>query len=208
MSHSPNPVRLDPPGAGLPWKEAFFARYLLMPLVPRRTPWEVSNSRFLREGEKVLALLSRFDPTLNSRDAQLLEKPILVPPMSGIEDSSRNWSVVMALEHLMTVGQGMTAIITELKDGHVPDTVVDTAKVKPSQKLRAKDAVAEFTRFLAETHSRVSADEGDKKSKARLNHPWFGPITAHQWNWLLASHQLIHRKQIEQIILRLPHTGG
>jgi hypothetical protein len=52
----------------------------------------------------------------------------------------------------------------------------------------------------------VSDPALNRRSKARLQHPWFGPITAHQWNWLMGIHQSIHRKQIEEI-LRLCENG-
>ena len=203
---NPSTPQLQKPGAGLPWVEALIARYLMMPWTPRRTPWKASNDYFIHEGEKILKLLSRFDPS-KSVDAETLERPVLIPRIRGIEDSSRFWSISMTLEHLITVGQGMTHIICELTHGRVPPIQVNIAQVKPSKKLQAQNAASEFQRFLKETHRNVSQPGGNLASPARLVHPWFGPITAHQWNWLLASHQGIHRRQIEQIILLLNKTG-
>ena len=39
--------------------------------------------------------------------------------------------------------------------------------------------------------------------KLRHVHPWFGPMTAHDWHCLAAIHSWVHRRQIERVVKKL-----
>lgn len=60
-----------------------------------------------------------------------LNRPVLIPRLPGLEDSSRNWSVAMTIEHLHIVGQGVSGVLRCISMGQKPPAVVGTAEVKP-----------------------------------------------------------------------------
>lgn len=193
MKPQESSVKLQKPGAGLPFLEGLVARYYLMPVKSRKMSWDDSNQLFLRETEKILRLVSKLDTAA-------LETQVLIPHIAGIEDSSRFWSPLMTMEHLMIVAPHMANIIVELGNGRVPAVVVDVAAVKPQSAIPASDIARLFAGTMNDVHERVQKEVRDRRSPARLHHPWFGKITAHQWNWLRCSHQWLHRQQIKAIL--------
>src|SRR6185436_8596395 len=57
--------------------------------------------------------------------------PILIPRLVGIEDSSRNWSVFMTIEHLVIVDGIVLSILESLCSEKTLDLYFSTADVKP-----------------------------------------------------------------------------
>ncbi len=186
------PPKLDKAGAGLPFFENLFARYFILPYYTSKSTWDESNSHFLKHGQKILE-------SIEGLSREQMDKAILIPRLKGLEDSSRYWSIAETLEHLIIVGTGMANIIVELSHNRVPPVKVDVAKVKPKKELSADVARDQFRNFLDFTYKRLRTDVLNRESKAQLLHPWFGLKTAKEWNWIVASHQFIHRKQIELI---------
>ena len=179
--------------------ERLVARYFFLPVKARQTSWEQSNFIFAHETDKILKLTGAL--TLEQ-----MQRPVLIPRIRGIEDSSRFWSPAMVMEHLMIVAPAMADAIVRLSRGEVPDIQVDTARVKPQGSFSSAADIeairSAFASSMMQAHLRVSQEVRDRRSPARLLHPWFGPLAAREWNWLLGSHQWVHRKQI-QAILRL-----
>ena len=68
---------------------------------------------------------------------------LLIPRVIGIEDSSRNWSVAMVLEHLCLTNAEMTIAVDSLSRGIVPKGEVDIALYKPDPDV----GMAVFDRF-------------------------------------------------------------
>lgn len=183
--------KLAPPGAGIPWWSKLFARYIYFPKITQGS-WDDANRVYEAQMRKILDLVAATPP-------QLLTQRALVPPIQGLEDSSRYWSIQMTLEHLVIVSEGIGQMIGLLSQGRVPPIEVDTAKVKPLGEETVEESLRKF-RSLAETHvSRINAATKDRASKTTHPHPWFGPFTAHQWNWLLGVHAGVHRQQIKEI---------
>lgn len=195
-SHEEAAPRLQAPGAGLPFLETLFLKFVVMPRETKRNTWESNVARFEREGRKILSLLEGLD------DASLARR-VLVKRVPGLEDSSRHWSVAMTLEHVMVVGKQMAFVVGELSHGRVPATKADVAAVKPKGTQPPARTVEAFRAFLRDTIPALEASVGDRTSKATFAHPWFGPINAKQWLWLMGSHQGLHRKQIESIVAGL-----
>lgn len=188
-----NAPQLQPPGAGLPWWESFAARYIVFPLTCRKHTWESSAALFQDEGAKILAVW-------DSLPVQQINQQVLIKRFAGIEDSSRYWSAVMTVEHLVIVGTGMRQIIATLRKGEVPQRVVRTEDVKPRGEIDPAIIRNQFVQLLAD----VAEEEKRLPPIARgvgprFVHPWFGPIDAFQWHCLLGMHQGLHRKQIELI---------
>ncbi|MCP4590735.1 MAG: hypothetical protein GY842_08320 [bacterium] len=193
MSMDEHPPALGPPGAGLPWTQAFVGRHVLLPFVRWTHSWDRAREFFLREGRRVLALAEPLDHEKMATRA-------LVRGVIGIEDSSRYWSVALAVEHLIIVGDTMAEIAISLSQDREPTVGVDIAGVKPPGSLPVGEVVSSYRKFLADFERRMAEEVGDRRSRRRLNHPWFGEIDAHQWACLAALHQRIHRKQIEAIV--------
>lgn len=183
---------LQPPGAGLPVFErvvlnSFFKLGCLL------TSDERALTLFERELETLLAIVDAAD--LNDVCEQ-----VLISRITGIEDSSRNWSVLMVLEHLSMVNSDMLKIVDALQRGIVPKGKVAIDYYKPIADLdievidRFKDVCYDYLETVRAL--------GKLKSMSTYAHPWFGMLTAHGWNVLAAAHMKIHRKQAQAILAK------
>lgn len=186
---------LAPPGAGLPAVQAFFLRHLLFPAYCLTTSWDKAQASFGAEGRKVLSLAA-------SLPADQLQQRVLVRAPMGVEDSSRYWSAAMVLEHLIEVGSRIAVGVVELTHGSPVTVRADIADVKPKGG-QGREVIEDYRQFLADYAQMLTEDIGDRKSRARHPHPWFGQLNAHQWTCLGAIHQSIHRKQLERIVAGL-----
>jgi hypothetical protein len=126
-------------------------------------------------------------------------RKVLVPPQAGLEDSSRHWSAILVLEHLLIVGESMRRVILALGSGREPEGKADTARVKPTGIPDAEEVLARFRELGPSIFRDLSAPGLDRKSTVRFHHPWFGPIHSLQWEWLLQAHTRIHLKQMQAI---------
>ena len=129
---------------------------------------------------------------------QAANRQVLIPRITGIEDSSRNWSVLMTLDHLVIVNSAIIDIIEALAGERLCSRRISIAgvKPKPSQSMETIQQFAEATQDYVERISHL-----DKLVTAtRHTHPWFGRLDALGWHWLATVHQTIHRRQIEKII--------
>jgi hypothetical protein len=189
-----NIPKLQPPGAGLPLPQLLVVKFWYGAIVSKRTPRKESRATYERMTAKLIALASSLTPEQRATK-------VLVDPMPGLEDSSRFWSINGVLEHLMIVASGMERAILSLASGVVPDAVADTAKVKPKQS--GEDWLKAFQDFapgfLARIDEKLAQPGMNADSRLRFRHPWFGPITAHQWYWLAGSHQGLHYRQAKAI---------
>lgn len=192
---NPEP-KLAPPGAGVPLYQRLALRFIVRPFVAGRTPWEISEARFRKIAEKIEAELALIP-------ADKLDVKVLVPPMPGLEDSSRFWSAKMVLEHIVIVGIGIRGIIRSLDAGMIPPVIADTAKVKPFGAYTAADSLEIFRHFCSTDFPALLPSLNRRELKLRHAHPWFGKMNVLEWYWLLAVHQGIHLKQLREIRKRL-----
>ncbi len=186
------PPKLAPPGAGIPLPARLMLRYVVRPLVVKRTPWEVSLARFNRIHEKIKQEWS-------SLDDAAITTPALIPPLRGLEDSSRYWSISQTARHLTIVGQLIENAVIELSHGRPIEKIVGTADVKPESERNARESIDEYVRFADGVIERIERSVGDRDSPLLLEHPWFGKLRARDWFWLLAIHSNIHLQQIREI---------
>lgn len=182
--------KLAPPGAGLPAIEHFIAR-LLFGLRRWTGSRDSFNARFKVEREAIGKLI-------RSCDADAAARRVLIKRLPGLEDSSRNWSVWMTLDHLRIVNLEMARIIRALAKGIVPPGETSTAEVKPSPAATAS-VVAEYEASCDALLAAVAAAP-ELKTAARFAHPWFGPMDAFTWHALAGGHMGIHRGQIARIL--------
>lgn len=180
---------LQAPGAGLPpfelaWLNGMFrvGRTLLS---DRR-----AMAMFLSEGRTIVDLIEQTDIDFASQQ-------VLVPRYPGMEDSSRNWSLLMVLDHLCRVDREILRTIDVLRDGIVPRGEIDIADYKPDPDVDAR-IIDEFLVLVNEYETRVT-QLMPLKTQARFPHPWFGLLDAHGWHCLAAVHHRIHRRQARKI---------
>lgn len=179
-------VILAPPGAGLPPLELWVARTGLGVL--RNTLSRRQIEGWLRiETRKVLAIARKLSP-------EQMKRQVLIPKPIGLEDSSRNWSAAMVLQHLVIVDAGIGEVVAALAKNQTFGREVRIADVKPSP-----DAGQEQLKFLDEalqTYIDRVAGVENLHTAARHAHPWFGPLDGHGWHTLAALHTMIHRRQL------------
>ena len=188
MSQSTRP-QLAPPGAGLPALEHLVARVLFR--LRRATGDRASfTARFRLEREKIGSLV-------RSCDADCAARRVLIRRPPGLEDSSRDWSVWMTLDHLRIVHHELVRIIGELTNGRVPPGEASTAAVKPSPDVDR--SVAAAYEDSCDALLATAAAASDLNTALRFAHPWFGPLNAAGWYALAGGHMSIHRVQIERI---------
>jgi uncharacterized damage-inducible protein DinB len=198
-------INLAPPGAGLPLLERLVVRWVVGPVISKRVPLKKCREDYEAATAKILE-------RVRSASITMLKEPVLVDPMSGLEDSSRFWSVNQTLEHLLIVSKSIEGIILSLGSGKVPPGMGDPALVKP--KNPDSDYIEEFSAYAPSLMERldlkIEAGKIDINSKLKFPHAWFGPMTARQWYWLLSRHQGIHKKQITLILKGLtdPELSG
>ena len=185
--------RLAPPGAGIPFFQKMILRYFIFPRYSKKMTLETAQDFFKREGEKILAKARELP-------AEKITEKVLVKPMPGLEDSSRYWSVSMAMEHLIIVGSQIAGGIVDLGLGKFPQKKADTATVKPFENKSAEKIISEFEAFIKTFLEKTTRDVVNREAPQTFAHPWFGPLNAKKWMALAAIHQQIHRKQIQAII--------
>ncbi len=185
--------RLAPPGAGLPPIEIAIGR-VLFGLRCRLGNLKSLTEDFQKERQAIAALIESAR-NLDRGKRVLIKRPI------GLEDSSRNWSLWMTLDHLRIVNLGVSGIIVSLGEGIVPPDVASTAAVKPSPD--AGEAVVQEYENSCDEVLRAAAGVENLRTSARYAHPWFGPMDAHAWYALAESHLGIHKVQLERIMAAL-----
>lgn len=186
--------KLAPAGAGLPFIESLALKLWFGPVVSKRTKRPQCRSQYESVVAKIIKLAQELTP-------EQRQTKVLVPRLTGLEDSSRFWSMNGVLEHLIIVGEKMQTAILTLASGQVPDEKADIAKVKPLQS--GEDMLERFMLFAPKLLLNIDAELAkpgmDADRAVFLHHPWFGPINAHQWYWLASAHQVIHYQQAKLI---------
>lgn len=179
-------------GTGLPATELWIARVLFL-LFRVKTSDSKALSYFIAEYEKIQ---STFESIPNAKQTSR----ILIGRIQGIEESSRNWSAALTLEHLAIVNTAILHVLESLKN-EIPLPEIRTAAVKPKHNdaVKALDeftiSVRQYTDFINNTNL--------SKIKLRHRHPWFGILNAHGWHCLAAVHHTIHKNQLRLIAARL-----
>jgi hypothetical protein len=184
---------LAPPGAGLPKPELWIARILF---AVSRWSYERNSATdtFLREQRQIGTLVNQCAlPSASQR--------ILIPRLRGLEDSSRDWSVWMTLDHLRITNNAFSDIIRNLTKNMLPPGVASTAAVKPSPEVTSS-VLEEYNQSCFE-FLQVLRENPNLSTELKFAHPWFGGMNAESWHLLAGIHMGIHRKQIEAILARL-----
>lgn len=135
---------------------------------------------------------------VDSNDLGVLSQEILLPRLQGLQDSSRNWSVLMVLDHLATVNKAIMDTIRSLRSGSHPFEEIALANFQPDENAGA-DAIEKFRETNRRYWSFAKSHQPLRTGLTHL-HPWFGELDGHAWHCLAAAHQKIHRRQIYKIL--------
>jgi hypothetical protein len=183
-------VKLAPPGAGIPPLEISVAKLLFAVLRRTKGPgW--ATKHFHSEASTMVRLAGSLTP-------QAANTQVLIERVVGIEDSSRNWSVLMTLDHLVIVNTAVIDIIESLSSERLYSRRVSIAAVKPKP-VQSLETISRFAGATQDYVERIS-HLGNLVTATRHSHPWFGPLDALGWHWLATIHHTIHRRQIQKII--------
>ena len=191
------PPTLESPGAGLPAFELTWIR-IMFRLACGLISKNLSLRWFKFEAERIKTLAGNIS-------AEQGAVPVLINRVVGIEDSSRYWSVFMVLDHLRIVDEGITQIVETLTDDRLFRQEVRIQDVKPSLQS-GPETIERFLKAVDGYESTVIR-LGILGRRVRHPHPWFGPMTAHDWHCLAAIHHWVHRRQLERIVGTLPEEA-
>lgn len=192
-----SPAILQSPGAGLPAFELAWLRIYFRGMCAV-TSRNTAMQRFKLEAEKILSLAHSVSATEGT-------VPVLIDRITGIEDSSRYWSVFMVLDHLKIVNEGMTQIIEDLSHDRPFAQEVRIQDVKPHVHS-GPDTVDRFMKSVTNYEATIN-QLSMLGHRVRHPHPWFGPMAAHDWHCLAGIHHWVHRRQIERIKQSLKTAG-
>jgi len=188
---------LQPPGAGIPPLERAFAGIGLRAYARLAGEARILE-RFRRQAQQAIDATKR----LPEEQASLRVRIARIP---GIEDSSREWSAFMVLEHLCIVNSGILGLFPALLKGWSGLREVRIQDVKPNPQA-GPEQLDRFRRVVERYSAKVRA-LGHLHPSHTHPHPWFGELNARQWHALAAIHNGLHRAQIERITAVLASGG-
>ncbi len=119
-----------------------------------------------------------------------------VPPMRGVDEDMRRWSLFMLLEHNAIVNRSITAAVVQLANGvslSGPATIDVKKGVMPSP-AAGQSQVELFAQSVAD-HIAAVRDLDKLRGTKTSAHPIFGQFDAHKWNCMFAFHLRIHLPQ-------------
>lgn len=185
--------KLESSGAGLPAFELAWLR-ILFRYACRVISLNAGLKWFKFEARRLVVLTGKVSTTQAT-------VPVLIDRVVGLEDSSRYWSVFLVLDHLRIVDEGISQIMTTLTDDRLFGQEVRIQALKPSPQSDS-DTVSRFLKAVDDYEVTVTR-LGILGRRVRHPHPWFGPMTAHEWHFLAAIHHRVHRRQLERIVRKL-----
>ena len=162
------------------------------------TPRRLASRAARRAAAQTLDVIRTAGPPDSARSVR-------VPPMAGVDEDMRAWSLFMILEHNTIVNHAITHVVKRLAAGQAPVIAFDMKKdVMPSPGA----GIEQVDGFQAS----VDAYLAMVRTLPRLRgtpvhpHPLFGPLDAHGWHCMFAFHLMVHRRQAAAAgeILRKP----
>ncbi len=199
MNHKSRNLQL--PGAGLPFLENAVLNVYFKTSTAIKSD-KMALGQFQRESDRLLRIADEDDESYD------VFQQMQIPRLMGIEDSSRNWSVLMILDHLCQTNKDMLQIIKALTDGIVPRGEIDISLYKPSLEV-GFDVIERYRDLRAEYLNTIEhLIKSDRKTRTtfRYTHPWFGSLDAHQWHCLAGMHQALHRRHAQKLVAMLGVT--
>lgn len=193
-----NEHKLAAPGAGLPGPELLIARFVFRKFRNKHNADELNQ--LIQTHSDALCLAA------SNCDEATGRAQVLIKRLRGLEDSSRDWSVFMTLEHVRIVNDMVNGVMMLLSNGRVPDSEASTASVKPSPNVGSEviEGLKESSGKLIERSQSIE----NLKTETKYAHPWFGELDAASWHAMAAFHMGLHVKQVESILEKMKDWFG
>ena len=150
----------------------------------------------------------KLDRLLEADESYDVFQVIKIPRVIGVSESTRNWSVLMVIDHLCLVIEDCRKAIVSLSDGVEPRGEIDLSLYAPNPDVgfevlgRFEQTTQGFCLDIQTAMKRETVFSGP----ARFSHPCFGSMNAKNWLAFAALHQAIHRRQVQKIIVMLGIT--
>jgi hypothetical protein len=128
-------------------------------------------------------------------------KPVMVPPMIGVDPEMRNWSFFQILEHNGIVNRSIAAMVEALALGKKPS---GAALLNPKTDVLPKgmSGPEQVESFRTSINGYLSLVETlpSLRGTGELLHPVFGPFDAHKWHCMFGFHLGLHLRQAEKVL--------
>jgi hypothetical protein len=157
-----------------------------------------SRDQALRQSEALAARYTELAARLSKESGRM---SVEVPPMRGVDEDMRRWSLFMLLEHNAIVNRSITAAVVQLANGESlsgPATIDVKKGVMPSSSADASQ-VELFAKSVAD-HIAAVRELGNLRGTKTSRHPVFGQFDAHKWNCMFAFHLRLHLPQARFIV--------
>jgi hypothetical protein len=157
-----------------------------------------SRDQALRQSEALAAQYTELAARLSKESGRM---SVEVPPMRGVDEDMRRWSLFMLLEHNAIVNRSITAAVVQLANGESlsgPATIDVKKGVMPSSSAD-ESQVELFAKSVAD-HIAAVRELGNLRGTKTSRHPIFGQFDAHKWNCMFAFHLRLHLPQARFIV--------
>jgi len=135
------------------------------------------------------------------------------------------WSAGELTGHLITVERAIIGgtdkllkkppkAVSFFKRFHIPMAVTESRVIRlkspvpldPRIVREKEEMLAELRQVRERTLAFIEETMGRDLSKYRMTHPFLGSLNAYQWFQLIASHEIRHMKQMQEISVSLPKS--
>lgn len=128
-------------------------------------------------------------------------KPVIVPPMIGVDPEMRGWSFFQLLEHNVIVNRSIAAMVEALALGKEPAgaALIDPKTDVLPKRLSGPEQVQAF-RSSVDDYLALISTLPEPWGTAERPHPVFGPFDAHKWHCMFGLHLGLHLQQARKIL--------
>ncbi len=200
MTNEP-PIKLAPPGAGIPLYQRVAAKWVVIPYWRKSVPWGRVAERLREQADQFDAIVK----AANRRAPEALTRRVLIPPATGLEDDSRFWSLAMVADHLARVNLGVADVLSVLTAASAPGGSLRDVRIVDYKPDPGADraALGAMRRSIDAVELALREGKANQRTNATHPHPWFGPLPARTWAVFPAMHQSLHLAQARAIASRL-----
>lgn len=164
----------------LPSYHTVLLRDYFAPIVARRSNIYENRRVFEVLHQRVLQLMTEIPE-------DLWDTRVLVPPQFGLDRFSSDFSAIMTVEHILTVGRHFSSLVADMAMGGPLDRLFSREQMLP-RRLKAPHVILEEFKEYSESCMRdlePLMEQADLEKN--VEHPWFGPFNVVQWHWLLCG---------------------
>jgi hypothetical protein len=163
---------------------------------------------------------------LSRAQSELLRAADIVPAEQWkTRPAEGRWSAGELTGHLITVERAIIGgtdkllkkppkVVSFFKRFHIPMAVAESRLIRlkspvpldPRIVREKEEMLAELRQVRERTLAFIEETMGRDLSKYRMTHPFLGSLNAYQWFQLIASHEIRHMKQMQEISVSLPKS--